>query len=119
MASGRSALILAVDEYEDGKLRKLRAPARGAEKLQCVLGDPRIGDFGVELCANQPEQLIRRKIARFFADRRRDDLLLLHISCHGLKDDSGQLFFAATDTEVDHLDATALPAEFVNRQMTN
>jgi hypothetical protein len=47
----------------------------------------------------------------------RDDLLLLHFSCHGLKDDSGQLYFAAADTEVAYLDATAIPAEFVSRQM--
>jgi uncharacterized caspase-like protein len=119
MASGRSALILAVDEYEDAKLRKLRAPARDAEELKRVLGDPRIGDFQIELCANEPEHLVRRKVARFFANRRRDDLLLLHIACHGLKDDFGRLFFAATDTEVDHLAATAVSAEFVNQEMTN
>ena len=37
-------------------------------------------------------------IATFFADRRADDLLLLHFSCHGVKDDSGELFFAAANT---------------------
>jgi uncharacterized caspase-like protein len=68
---------------------------------------------------NEPEHVVRRKIAAFFSGRRRDDLLLLHISSHGLKDDSGRLYFAAADTEVDHLDATAVWAEFVNRQMTN
>src|SRR5262249_47888106 len=35
----------------------------------------------------------------------------------GLKDDSGQLYFAARDTEVEHLDASAPSAEFVSRQM--
>ena len=39
--------------------------------------------------------MLRRRIAAFFGDRARDDLLLLHFSCHGLKDDSGQLYFAA------------------------
>ena len=68
--------------------------------------------------SNEPESVLRRKIATFFATAARDDLLLLHFSCHGLKDDSGQLYFAATDTEVAHLDATALSAEFVSRQMT-
>ena len=39
--------------------------------------------------------VLRRKVATFFADRGCDDLLLLHVSCDGLKDDSGQLYFAA------------------------
>src|SRR4051812_36806776 len=119
MAAVRSALIIANDEYQDPKLRRLRAPAQDAEALGRVLSDPQIGDFEVEVSRNEPEHVIRRKIAAFFDNRRREDLLLLHISSHGLKDDSGRLYFAATDTEVDHLDATAVWAEFVNRQMTN
>src|SRR3954453_21451939 len=118
MAAVRSALIIANDEYQDPKLRKLRAPSQDAEELGRVLRDPGIGDFDVEVSTNEPEHIVRRKIATFFADRRREDLLLLHISSHGLKDDSGRLYFAASDTEVDHLDATAVWAEFVNRQMT-
>src|SRR5687768_5037735 len=105
MTSERSALIVAVEEYQDTKLRKLRTPSRDAEQLERVLGNPAIGDFRVELCANEPEHVMRRKIAKFFANRRRDDLLLLHIACHGLKDDFGHLYFAASDTEVEQLDS--------------
>jgi hypothetical protein len=114
---GRHALIVATDTYADPKLRRLRAPAHDAEALADVLRDPEIGEFEVELASNESDAVLRRRIAAFFANRARDELLLLHFSCHGLKDDSGQLFFAASDTEVDHLDATAIPAEFVSRQM--
>ena len=114
---GRYALIVATDTYGDPKLRRLRAPARDAEALADVLRDPEIGGFEVELAANETDAALRRRIAAFFSDRARDSLLLLHFSCHGLKDDSGQLYFAAADTEVAHLDATAIPAEFVSRQM--
>jgi hypothetical protein len=117
VVASRSALIVANGEYRSAKLRKLRAPARDADALARVLQDPAIGAFEVELVRDQPEYVLRRRIARFFADRRRDDLLLLHISCHGLKDDDGQLFFATTDTEFDDLDATAVPEDFVRRQM--
>jgi Caspase domain len=113
----RSALIVANGEYQNAKLRGLRAPAQDADALARVLEDPVIGDFDVELVRDQPEHVLRRRLARFFADRRRDDLLLLHISCHGLKDDDGHLFFAASDTEIDDLDSTAVPEEFVQRQM--
>jgi hypothetical protein len=115
---GRYALIVANGTYRDEKLSRLRTPTRDAEELARVLHDPQIGDFAVELAVDEPESVLRRRIATFFAERGRDDLLLLHFSCHGLKDDSGQLYFAATDTEVAHLDATALSAEFVSRQMT-
>src|SRR6476620_4717417 len=114
---GRYALIVATDEYGDPKLNRLRTPAMDAAALDGVLGDPAIGDFEAQLAANEPDHMLRRRIAAFFGDRTRDDLLLLHFSCHGLKDDSGQLYFATTDTEVAYLDASAIPAEFVSRQM--
>ena len=115
--AGRYALIVATDAYADPKLSRLRAPARDAAALAEVLGDPEIGEFEVELAHQRARRGLRRRIAAFFSDRRREELLLLHFSCHGLKDDSGQLYFAAADTEVAYLDATAIPAEFVSRQM--
>ena len=119
MAAGtRSALIVANDEYADPGLRRLRAPAEDAEALARVLGDPAIGGFQVKTVANQPEHRLRREIAAFFSNRGREDLLLAHFSCHGVKDDNGQLYFATVDTEVGNLEATAVPAEFVNRQMS-
>jgi hypothetical protein len=114
----RSALVVANDAYKDPKLRRLRAPAADAEELARVLNDPEIGGFEVEVSSNEPEHVVRRRLAAFFQDRGLDDLLVLHLSCHGLKDDDGNLYFATSDTEVAHLDATSLPSEFVNRQMT-
>ena len=118
MDAKRSALLIPTFEYADPKLRRLRAPAEDADKLGAVLRDPDIGNFDVTVMANQPEHKIRRAIAAFFDKRHREDVLLLHFSCHGIKDDDGNLYFAATDTEIDHLDATATPAEWVNRQIT-
>jgi Caspase domain len=118
MAGRRSALIIANDDYQDAGLGRLRAPARDAEALARVLGDPAIGGFEVQVVANQPEWRLRRTIGAFFTDRSRDDLLLLHLSGHGVKDDSGQLYFATVDTELGNLDATAVPADFVNRHMS-
>ena len=114
----REALIVAADHYEDSKLRALRAPARDAQELARVLGDPEVGGFKVDVSLNEPDHVVRRKLSEFFRDRSRDDLLLLHVSCHGLKDEDGTLYFASANTEVRHLEATAIPSEFVNRQMT-
>ncbi|MER6975482.1 caspase family protein, partial [Nocardioides sp. NPDC000445] len=117
-AGRRSALVVANDTYDDQRLSRLRAPATDAEQLARVLRNAEIGGFEVEVSLNEPEHVVRRKVSRFFDDRGPDDLLLLHLSCHGVKDEDGRLYFATPDTEIDHLDATSLPADYVNRQMT-
>ncbi len=45
------------------------------------------------------------------------DFLLLHISCHGIKDDEGRLYFAATNTQRQLLSSTAVSAEFISDLM--
>ena len=115
--AGRYALIVANNRYDDPALKPLVGPMKDAEALAGVLGDPQIGDFEVDLVLNQPQHLLRRRVNRFFHDRERDDTLLVHFSCHGLKDESGELFFAATDTEVDHLEDSALESGWLSRRI--
>jgi uncharacterized caspase-like protein len=99
------------------RLAQLRSPGHDAEALTRVLGDPAVGGFEVDLLHDADERTIRRRIAAFFADRDRDDLLVLHFSCHGVKDTRGRLHLAARDTDLSLLGATALPAAFVNDQI--
>lgn len=119
MSAARDALIVAVDEYVDPGLGQLQAPHRDAEALGDVLGDPRIGDFAVRVLRNETAQGIRVAVEDFFADRRPDDLLLLHFSCHGLKNAAGELFLAAADSRPSRLASTAVAADFVNQQMAD
>lgn len=117
MDARRAALIVATSEYQDPGLRRLRAPAHDAEALARVLGDPEIGSFDVRTLLDSPEYVIREAVAEFFSERRPDDLLLLHFSCHGVKDEGGELYFATINTKLRLLGATAVAAEFVNRCM--
>ena len=117
MDGSRSALIVASDDYTDPGLRQLRAPASDAQALAGVLRDPEIGGFEVRTLLNEPAHEVTLAVEEFFADRRPDDLLLLHFSCHGVKDEGGELFFAAANTRLRRLGATAVAAEFVNRRM--
>ncbi|MGK5447763.1 caspase family protein [Streptomyces radiopugnans] len=116
--AGRHALIVANDVYEHEGLSRLAAPAHDARALESVLADPQIGRFQVTVVRNQPAHVVRREIANFFADRRPDDFLLLHFSCHGLKGASGALYFAGADTVPTRLSATAVSARFVDQEMT-
>jgi uncharacterized caspase-like protein len=117
VAGQRKALIIANDEYEQEALRNLLAPEADAEALRRVLGDRQIGDFAVQVVRNEPAYVIQAQIEELFAESRSDDLLLLHFSGHGLKSESGKLFFAASNTRPDRLRATAVSAEFVQQCM--
>src|SRR5512147_442809 len=86
-AEQRRALIVASDTYEDARLRQLRAPAHDAEELARVLADPSIGGFAVEVLRNEREYVLRRAVGGFFANADREDVLLLHLACHGIKDE--------------------------------
>ncbi|GAA1874349.1 caspase, EACC1-associated type [Asanoa iriomotensis] len=117
MDGQRKALIVAVDEYEQDGLRRLLSASADAEALGRVLGDPEVGGFDVRVIRNEPAHVISSHIEDLFSDARRDDVLLLHFSCHGLKNESGELFFAATNTRPNRLGSTAVPAGFVQRCM--
>ena len=118
MDETRSALIVASDKYTDPGLRRLRAPASDARALAAVLRDPGIGGFEVRTLLNEPAHLINLAVEEFFADRRPGDLLLVHFSGHGVKDEDGELYFAASNTVLGRLGATAVAAEFVSRRMS-
>ncbi|HEY6793079.1 MAG TPA: caspase family protein [Kineosporiaceae bacterium] len=113
----RSALIIANRKYQDPGLGQLRAPLHDAEALAKVLGDPNIGGFDVRTLTDAPSYELCEAVEDFFVDRSPDDLLLMHFSGHGVKDESGELHFAAANTKLSRLGATAIPAEFVNRRM--
>jgi uncharacterized caspase-like protein len=117
MDERRSALVIANTEYEDEHLRELVAPARDAEALERVLADPDVGGFEVKTLLNRPARDVNLAIEKFFLNRKREDLLLLYYSGHGLRDDDGQLYLTAVDTEliegVRPLRATAVSASFV------
>ncbi len=114
----RNALIVASDEYQDAGLSELRAPAADAAALAAVLSDPEIGGFDVRTLLNEPAHVVNEAVEDFLTDRSPDDLLLLHFSCHGIKDQGGELYFAMTNTKLRLLGATAVAADFVNRRMT-
>ena len=117
MDGRRTALIVASDEFEHAGLSRLQAPSADAEALAGVLGDPDIGGFDVRVVHNSPSHTVQAQVEDLFAEGKPDDLLLLHFSGHGLKSDSGELFFAATNTRPDRLASTAISADFVQRCM--
>lgn len=113
----RDALLIATGAYSSGRLAELRSPAADVVELADVLADPAIGWFRTEQVVDAPAHQATRAIEKFFRNRGTDDLLVLHISCHGVKDDDGQLYFACADTDPDLLASTSIPAGFLRTQM--
>ena len=114
----RLALLIATDEYEDGRLRRLTSPAHDASALAAVLRDPDIAGFEVTTLVNEPHYRVGEAVGELYRGRRRDDLTLLYFTGHGLKDDDGRLYLAMANTRRDSLLFTSLPAEQVDQAMS-
>jgi hypothetical protein len=118
MPDDRFALIVASSRYTDVTLTQLDAPANDAEALAAALGAPKIGGFEVESVVDRPATQVMQEVEAFFDERKRDDLVLLYFSGHGILDEGARLYFATVDTRVDRPRSTALPAAFVNDVMS-
>jgi formylglycine-generating enzyme required for sulfatase activity len=117
---GKFALLIGVGSYRSSDLQDLLAAPRDVEAMQRVLADPAIGGFAVEdVCVLQnPEpQEMRVAIERLFTNRKRDDLVLLYFSGHGVVNDAGLLHLTTTETEKSLMNATAIPASFIHGLM--
>lgn len=119
MPSNSFALVLATSEYDDIRLQRLRSPATDAHALAEVLRDRQIGNYQLNSLLNQPAYRANEAIEDFFKDRNINDQLLLYFSCHGIKDDRGRLYFAASNTKLDRLASRGISSEFVADQIYN
>ncbi len=115
----RLALLVATSTYDDPGLGHLVSPAQDATALAAVLAAAAIGDFEVSAVEDGIAAEICGRIEDFATESDRGDLVLLYLSCHGLKDEQGRLYFAARNTRRDRLRSTAVPAAFVNDVLFN
>ena len=113
----RSALVIATTSYQDPELRQLRAPARDADDLAAVLDDPDVGAFTVTRVIDQDERQLRREIDVFLSGRGVSDLVVVYLSCHGVLDRRGRLYFASVDTHKTHLASTGIPSAWLLDQL--
>jgi hypothetical protein len=110
----RRALIVANAHYDDAALEGLASPAQDAAALTRVLEDPKRCGFDVSAVVDAGSAEVTEAVEGFLVEAERSDLLLLYFSCHGLKDESGRLYFATRNTRRNRLRSTAVPAGLVN-----
>jgi hypothetical protein len=91
------ALLIGVSEYEPG-LAGLPSAVNDVTAMQQVLTNPDMGEFAdadVTALPNPNRQVMEDAIYNLFANRQREDLVLLYFSGHGLVDDGGEFYFAS------------------------
>ena len=113
----RLALLVATSAYGDPDLRQLRSPGHDADQLAAVLRDPQIGGFDVRVLINPASGEVQEGIEDFCTDRYPDDQLLIYLSCHGVLDSHGRLYYAAANTRRQRLAATAVAAAWLNERL--
>ena len=62
---------------------------------------------------DQDERQVRREIDAFLSGRGIRDLVVVYLSCHGLLDRRGRLYFAAADTVKTQLGSTGIPSAWL------
>jgi tetratricopeptide (TPR) repeat protein len=115
----RTALLVGTYDYSDTSLQRLAAPGQDVESLAKVLVDPEIAGFDVITLINEPHHVVAAAIGNFYDGLRREDLALLYVTGHGLKDAHGRLYFAMTNTSPTGLWFTAIGADQINDAMNN
>lgn len=116
------ALLIGVSEYGHD-LNPLPAAVRDVQAMEKVLKHPEMGSFSeVKTLLNCARQEMEEAIETLFRDGTKNDLVLFHFSGHGIKDDSGQLYFATRITRLEQgklARPTAVAASIIREFMSN
>jgi uncharacterized caspase-like protein len=115
--ASRLALVIGTASYTDPGFAQLRAPAQDVADMVEILTDPVIGAYTVTPVLDQAEYQIRRAIDGFLAVRGVDDLVVVYLSCHGVLDARGRLYFSATDTVKSRLSSTGVESGWLLEQL--
>jgi len=117
------ALLIEVSEYDAG-LPPLPGAQRDVGAMERVLQNPQRGNFDdVGLLSNpSPTEMQLAIETLFLENRHKDDLVLLYISSHGVRDDDACLHLVTRTTQLRQsgqiFTATAVPASFIQSCMS-
>lgn len=119
------ALLIGVGHYEHpDALKPLVSAPKDVAAMQRMLLNAQMGEFSEVTPLIDPDPMqMQEAIETLYRDRARDDLVLLFFSGHGIKDDSGKLYFSTRVTRKtpkgELVKSTAVPARFVQEIMGN
>jgi hypothetical protein len=111
MIEERRAILIASSQFpEEPKLPRLRCPENDVEGLNQLLGSETHGGYReVVPLKNRPHYEVLRTINKALRQAKKEEFVLIYYSGHGKLDRAGHLYLAATNTEVEALEATSIP----------
>ncbi|TRT62023.1 MAG: caspase [Microcystis aeruginosa Ma_QC_C_20070703_M131] len=117
------ALLIGVSEYSAG-LRPISSAILDVEAMRRVLEHPDMGAFDqVTVLPNPDKGSMEKAVDDLFANRQKDDLVLLYFSGHGLKAQNARFFLSTRETgrdqNGDFRRATALAATKLQEYITD
>lgn len=107
MNDGRHALIIATGPHDDQA-----ALPKDVAVLSDLLADPNVGGFNVDVVEAELEQSLDA-IEQFFLNRGPEDDALFYVFGQTLQNADGDVFFPVAGTNVDLLEATAIPSTMI------
>src|SRR5579862_6610859 len=116
-AGRRQALLIGTSHYQDPTLPQLLSAVRDVAAMAEVLGSPDIGEFEIKEVTDDGHLTVREAIEDFCGEQRRDDFMLIYLSCHGLLDAEDQLFYTAADTMRKRIASTGIDADWLNDRL--
>jgi TIR domain len=117
MVSKRLGLLIATTGYADPQLPAVPDGAAHLNDLADVLRSPRIGGFSLTVLIDPTVETARSAIVDLLVGREPDDLVLLYVVGHCIRQTGDALFLALRETARLDLENTALPAAFVQKQL--
>jgi formylglycine-generating enzyme required for sulfatase activity/uncharacterized caspase-like protein len=96
------ALLVGVSKYHTKDFEPLPSAIEDVAAMRRVLQHPEMGGFPADqmtVLMNPTRSQVETAIFQLFAGKRQDDLLLFYFSGHGVKDDTGKLYFTVPETE--------------------
>ncbi|MCX5962010.1 MAG: caspase family protein [Cyanobacteria bacterium] len=119
------ALLIGVGNYEHpDDLKPLVSAPKDVAAMQRILLNAQMGEFSEVIPLIDPDPMqMQEAIETLYRDRDKEDLVLLFFSGHGIKDESGKLYFSTRVTRKtpkgELVKSTAVPARFVQEIMGN
>lgn len=117
IASKRLGLLIATTGYAEPQLPSVPDGAAQLNDLADVLRSPKIGGFSLTVLIDPNAETARSAVVNLLAGREPDDLVLLYVLGHCIRQTDDTLFLALRQTTRSDLENTALTAAFVRQQL--
>ena len=117
MLSKRLGLLIATTGYADSQLPVVPGGSAHISDLADVLRSPEIGGFSLTVLIDPTVETARAAITALLAGRQPDDLVLLYVLGHCIRQTGDSLFLALRETNPLDLENTALSAAFLQQHL--